>query len=131
MLSGPLAYLSRSIVELKLIPSSMGQRKNISTTPNSLRDQIKMMPLPNIANGTTRRCTANDRKTGNRGLNPSAFGMLTCRYHGARRPETVCQGAEHRNYKHGLKTRAAKQHQKHTLDRMQVHEHIISELILK
>jgi hypothetical protein len=41
-------------------------------------------------------------------MNPAAFGMAVCRYHGARKPETVRRGANHPQYRHGGETLAAK-----------------------
>jgi len=45
--------------------------------------------------------TAKNRKTGQRCLNPAAFGCKTCRYHGARK---ILSGLDHPNYKHGGRT---------------------------
>ena len=61
------------------------------------------MPLPNL----NRRCVAEARSTGNQCLNPAAFGCKTCRYHGARRKETVKVGKAHPQYKHGERTKEA------------------------
>ena len=61
------------------------------------------MPLPNL----NRRCSARARSTGNQCLNPAAFGCKTCRYHGARRRETVKVGKDHPQYKHGERTQEA------------------------
>ena len=61
------------------------------------------MPLPNL----NRRCSAQARSTGNQCLNPAAFGCKTCRYHGARRRETVKVGKAHPQYKHGERTKEA------------------------
>ena len=55
------------------------------------------MPLPNLK----AQCTAKNRATGNRCLNPAAFGCKTCRYHGARK---IVSGLQHHNYKHGTRT---------------------------
>ena len=63
------------------------------------------MPLPNL----NRRCCARARSTGNQCLNPAAFGCKTCRYHGARRQETVKVGKAHPQYKHGERTQEAMQ----------------------
>ena len=41
-------------------------------------------------------------------MNPAAFGMAVCRYHGARRPETIKRGANHPQYRHGGETLEAK-----------------------
>ena len=108
MLSGLQASPSRPIVRYNFKTPSMGQRKNFSTSPNPPRQRTNMMPLPNIANGKACQCTANNRKTGNRCLNPAAFGMATCRYHGARKRITVRQGAQHPQYQHGMETLDAK-----------------------
>ena len=59
------------------------------------------MPLSNL----NRRCEAKARSTGNQCLNPAAFGCKTCRYHGARRKETVKVGKAHPQYKHGERTK--------------------------
>ena len=61
------------------------------------------MPLPNL----NQQCTARARTTGNRCLNPAAFGCKTCRYHGARRQNTIKSGDHHPNFKHGMRTQAA------------------------
>lgn len=55
------------------------------------------MPLPHIK----RRCTATCRATQERCKNPAAYGMATCRYHGARKPESVRRGEEHPHFSHG------------------------------
>jgi len=66
------------------------------------------MPLPNITSGKTQRCTAKCKARGDRCRNPSAYGMNVCRYHGARKSETVKRGASHPHYKHGQETLEAK-----------------------
>jgi hypothetical protein len=66
----------------------------------------KQMPLANL----NRQCSARARSTGNRCLNPAAFGCKTCRYHGARRRETVKVGKAHPNYRHGGRTKDAIEH---------------------
>lgn len=66
------------------------------------------MPLPNVTAGKTSRCTAKCKARGSRCRNPAAYGMKVCRYHGARRPETIKRGANHPQYKHGHETKAAK-----------------------
>jgi hypothetical protein len=66
------------------------------------------MPLPNIISGKTRRCTTKCKARGDQCRNPAAFGMAVCRYHGARRPETVRRGANHPQYRHGEETLEAK-----------------------
>ena len=98
-----------------MTPPSLGQRKKFSTTPNPPRQRTNVMPLPNIANGTTPQCTASNRKTGNRCLNPAAFGMCTCRYHGARKRSTVRKRDQHPQYRHGMETLDAKRQRSETM----------------
>lgn len=66
------------------------------------------MPLPTITSGKTQRCTAKCKARGGRCLNPAAWGCSTCRYHGARKPQTVRRGDQHWNYQHGQETLEAK-----------------------
>jgi len=78
------------------------------------------MPLPNL----NRRCSAQARSTGNQCLNPAAFGCKTCRYHGARRRETVKVGKAHPQYKHGERTKAAILKYRRTMSELQYLEQI-------
>ena len=55
------------------------------------------MPLHHVKNF----CTATCRATGERCKNPAAFGMNVCRYHGARKPETIRRDVKHPAYLHG------------------------------
>lgn len=73
------------------------------------------MPLPNL----NQRCVAEARSTGNQCLNPAAFGCKTCRYHGARRRETVKVGKAHPQYKHGERTKEAIQKYRKTMLELQ------------
>lgn len=66
------------------------------------------MPLPNIISGKALRCSAKCKARGDRCRNPAAFGMEVCRYHGARRRETIKRGADHPQHKHGGETLEAK-----------------------
>ena len=66
------------------------------------------MPLPNITSGKTQRCSAKCKARGDRCRNPAAWGQETCRYHGARPPETIKRGANHPQYRHGGETLEAK-----------------------
>lgn len=66
------------------------------------------MPLPNIASGKTQRCKATCKARGDRCRNPAAYGMKACRYHGARKPETIKRGANHPQHRHGEETLEAK-----------------------
>jgi len=68
----------------------------------------KGMPLPNILSGKTQRCSAQSKRGKKRCKNPAAYGMQVCRYHGARRPETIRSGEAHWNYQHGKETTEAK-----------------------
>lgn len=62
------------------------------------------MPLPNILTGKAKRCRAKCKARGDRCRNPAAYGMNVCRYHGARKPETIMRGASHPLYRHGQET---------------------------
>ena len=76
------------------------------------------MPLALVLSGKATRCSARSKTTGDRCWNPAAYGMATCRYHGARRPQTVRKGAEHPQYKHGQETLEAKQARSAALGRL-------------
>jgi hypothetical protein len=78
------------------------------------------MPLPNL----NRRCSAQARSTGNQCLNPAAFGCKTCRYHGARRRETVKVGKAHPQYRHGERTQEAIQKYRTTMRELQTLERL-------
>jgi len=62
------------------------------------------MPLPNILSGKTKRCKAKCKARGDQCRNPAAYGMAVCRYHGARRTETIMRGANHPQHRHGRET---------------------------
>lgn len=66
------------------------------------------MPLPNILSGKTKRCKAKCKARGDQCRNPVAYGTAVCRYHGARKPETIMRGVHHPQYKHGQETQEAK-----------------------
>ena len=66
------------------------------------------MPLPVVSSGKAVRCGAMCKATGMRCCNPAAYGAKTCRYHGARRSNTVKRGASHPQYRHGRETLEAK-----------------------
>ena len=61
------------------------------------------MPLPSILNGA-RQCQAKSKRSGNRCLNPAAYGCRTCRFHGAHRPQQAASGESHWNHQHGRAT---------------------------
>ena len=67
------------------------------------------MPLPNIVCGATAQCKARSKRSLLRCLNPCAFGMRVCRFHGARRPESVKRGTDHPQYRHGRETLEVRQ----------------------
>ncbi len=52
--------------------------------------------LPNVANGTARRCSTLSRTTGETCRNPAVTGCKTCRSHGGHKQ--VRRGAQHWNY---------------------------------
>ncbi len=66
------------------------------------------MPLPNVLSGRTPQCEARSKRSLRRCLNPCAFGMPVCRFHGARRQETIKRGSAHPQYRHGRETREAR-----------------------
>ncbi len=66
------------------------------------------MPLAGVKSGKARRCTAICKARNDRCLNPAAFGMRVCRYHGARRPESIKRGSDCPQYRHGDQTLEAK-----------------------
>jgi len=66
------------------------------------------MPLPNIRLGLARQCECRSKRSGQRCLNPAAFGTRACRFHGAYRQRRVLRGADHPNYQHGQATLEAR-----------------------
>lgn len=66
------------------------------------------MPLPSLRLHNAKQCRARSKRSGNQCLNPAAFGMPTCRMHGARQRQSVARGESHPNYKHGHETLHAK-----------------------
>ena len=67
------------------------------------------MPLPNVASGRTPQCKARSKRSLRRCQNPCAFGMPVCRFHGARRADTVKRGSDHPQYLHGRETQQRRQ----------------------
>jgi hypothetical protein len=84
----PIREISRS--------TSMGQWENVKSAQRP-KGLIRKMPLPYIK----KFCSAICRSTQQPCKNSAAFGMQTCRYHGARAPATVRSGERHPQYKHG------------------------------
>jgi hypothetical protein len=63
-----------------------------------------MPPLPNVVSGRTAQCRARSKRSLSRCKNPAAYGMPVCRFHGARRPETIKHGSAHPQFQHGRET---------------------------
>ena len=76
------------------------------------------MPLPNVVSGRTPQCTARSKRSLRRCLNPAAFGCKTCRFHGARKPESVKRGSAHPQYKHGRETVEARRRRVEAMGRI-------------
>lgn len=76
------------------------------------------MPLPNLT--PENQCQAISRRTGERCKNFKAWEQSVCRYHGARRPETILRGVNHPQYRHGEETKEAKAHRRNAS--MRLHE---------
>jgi len=70
------------------------------------------MPLPAIQRFNANQCQAKSKRSGERCQNLAAFGMSTCRMHGARKPETILRGADHPQYKHGKETLEARENRR-------------------
>lgn len=66
------------------------------------------MPLPSLRLHGAKQCRARSKKSGNQCLNLAAFGMPTCRMHGARRSHSTLRGADHPSYRHGKETLESK-----------------------
>jgi hypothetical protein len=66
------------------------------------------MPLPNVSADPSLQCRARSKRSQERCKNPAAYGMATCRMHGARRPETVKRGPGHPGWRRGEETLQAK-----------------------
>ena len=67
------------------------------------------MPLPNVLSGQTAQCRARSKRSLHRCLNPAAYGMPVCRFHGARRPESIKRGPDHPQFVHGRETQHRRQ----------------------
>jgi hypothetical protein len=80
-------------------------------------DQL-MPPLSNVASGRTPQCKARSKRNLRRCLNPCAYGMAVCRFHGARRKETIERGPTHPQYKHGNETQQARRRRVEAMTRI-------------
>ncbi len=63
-----------------------------------------MPPLPSVRLHGAQQCKARSKHSLERCKNPAAYGMPVCRFHGARRSETVLRGPVHPQYRHGKET---------------------------
>lgn len=88
------------------------------------------MPLPNVLSGRTAQCTARSKRSLGRCLNPAAFGMPVCRFHGARRPETIKRGSGHPQYRHGRETKERREIRRGASIRLRKLEDLMHELNL-
>ena len=77
------------------------------------------MPLPSITKHGAKQCTAKSKRTGLNCNNPAAYGCRTCRFHGARKAESIKRGEQHPNYVHGGRTLEAELEQSATSRRLQ------------
>ena len=66
------------------------------------------MPLPSVKIHGAPQCSARCKATQCQCRNPAAYGMRVCRYHGARRQNTILRGKSHPNFQHGQETLEAK-----------------------
>jgi len=78
------------------------------------------VPLPNVLTGQTLQCRARSKRHERRCLNPAAFGCKTCRFHGARRPESVKRGSDHPQYSHGRETLEARRRRVEAMSRIRL-----------
>ena len=76
------------------------------------------MPLPNVLSGRTAQCRARSKRSLRRCKNPCAFGMPVCRFHGARRPETIKRGPDHPQFAHGRETLKARRRRIEAMSRI-------------
>ena len=86
------------------------------------------MPLPSVLTHGALQCHAKCKATQNQCRNPAAFGMMVCRYHGARRQNTILRGKDHPNYQHGQETLEAKAKRSAGLARLQELEQLMHQL---
>ena len=76
------------------------------------------MPLPSVRLHSALQCHAKSKRSGVQCLNPAAFGMPVCRFHGARRPETILRGEAHPQYRHGQETLLMRQAHRESMGRI-------------
>ena len=78
------------------------------------------MPLPSVKFYGASQCKAQAKRSQTRCKNPAAYGMPVCRYHGARKAETIRYGQQHPNYKSGHFTVAVKREYKAAMRRLDI-----------
>ena len=66
------------------------------------------MPLPSLIKFGAQRCQCLCKRTREPCQNPAAFGMSSCRMHGAHRLRANLIGDKHPNYRHGNATKQAR-----------------------
>ena len=76
------------------------------------------MPLPSVLIHGAKQCRAMSKRSGVQCLNPSAFGMSVCRFHGARQPESILRGESHPQYRHGQETLQMRQAHREAMGRI-------------
>ena len=86
------------------------------------------MPLPCVTRFGAKQCHAKCKATQQQCRNPAAFNTSVCRYHGARRPESIKRDKTHPNYKHGEETLKAKVERSATLTRLRHLENVMHQL---
>lgn len=90
------------------------------------------MPLPNIRSNLALQCQAKAKHTGNQCLNLAAYGGRVCRFHGARKSDSILRGDQHPNYKHGKETKEAKAKRSAGLARLRkIEEMMVGSRLLK
>ena len=78
------------------------------------------MPLPRLK--AAQLCTALSKRTKEPCKKPAAHGCRTCRMHGARKRETIKQGADHPQYRHGKRTKAYEEESSRTTAKLEALE---------
>ena len=86
------------------------------------------MPLPSVKIHGALQCSARCKATQCQCRNPAAYGMRVCRYHGARRQNTILRGKDHPNYQHGHETLEAKAERSAGMARLQELEELMHRL---
>lgn len=80
------------------------------------------MPLPCLIKFGAKGCQCLCKRTKQPCQNPAAFGMRSCRMHGAHRLHATLSGDKHPNYRHGQATQATRQAHRATSARLRAIE---------